>query len=87
MSEQQEKQKMFIVSRTDNKYLSHVLSIHDSYNSAISYLNSYIDEQYNTSTSNKFCVKQKSKNLYEVYQNSYFYKYFEGKYQILEVEK
>lgn len=82
-----EQKKMFIVISTDIDYLSYVLSIHDSYDSAISYLTSYIDEQFETSLSNKYSVKQKSKSLYEVYQNGYLGKYFQGKFQIIETEK
>ena len=74
---------MFLVTHTDSTHMSCVLSIHYTYEDAISYLTNYLDEQYEPNTSNKYRVVQKSRNLFEVYQNGWLGKYLVGKFQII----
>jgi hypothetical protein len=78
--------KMYIVVSTDNNYICTILKICETPESAIAYLTSHIDYQYETSINNKYRVVQKSQKLFEVYQNGYLGKYFTAKYQVIEVK-
>lgn len=74
---------MFLVTHTDNTHMSCVLSIHHSYEDAVSYLTTYLDSQYEPNL-NKYRVVQKSCNLFEVYQNGWWSKWLVGKFQIIK---
>ena len=77
---------MFLVTHTDNTHTSCVLSIHYTYEDAVSYLTTYLDSQYEPNLSNKYRVVQKSRNLFEVYQNCWTGKYLVGKFQIIRTD-
>lgn len=77
---------IFLVTHNDSSHMSCVLSIHHSYEDAVSYLTTYLDSQYEPNISNKYRVVQKSRNLFEVYQNGYLYKTLVGKYQIIRTD-
>lgn len=79
--------KMFLVISTDANFNSTVLQICDSFDSAVSYLTSQIDYQFEPDKSNKYRVVQKSKRMFEVYLNGYLGKYFYGKFSIAECDK
>lgn len=79
-------ESMFLVTHTDSTHMSCVLSIHYTYDEAISYLTKYLDEQYEPNASNKYRVVQKSRNLFEVYQNCWTGRYLIGKFQIIQTD-
>jgi hypothetical protein len=83
----EESLKLYIVVRIDNDYQADILAMHNTYDAAISFLTTHIDEDYEVSLSNKYTVKQKSNKHYDVYVNGFFGKYFQAKYQILQVDR
>lgn len=88
MSEEKNDPRMFLVLEIKQDYSVSILSIHDCYEDAISYLTQNLSYQYELDVSEKFQCVQKSKFLFEIYHRGMFYgKYLSSRFQLIECNK